>query len=97
MKHLKHCETLKTLWNIMKQSSFYPTISALDAVDVGARCGDVCIWGSDVDDLTEVIRCDDIGDRCRDVVARCEDVIAWRGDVGDRTKLPAISAIAELV
>ena len=29
--HVKHCETLKTLWNIMKQSSFDPTISALDA------------------------------------------------------------------
>ena len=53
--------------------------------DIGARCGDVCVWGSDVDDRAEVIRCDDIGDRCGDVVAR-------RGDVGDRAELPAISA-----
>ena len=29
--------------------------------DVGARCGDVCVWGSDVGDRAEVIRCDDIG------------------------------------
>ena len=28
---VKHHETLKTLWNIMKHSSFYATISALDA------------------------------------------------------------------
>ena len=58
--------------------------------DIIARCGDVCVWGSDVGDHAEVIRCDDIGAGCGDVVARC-------GDVGDRAELPAISAIAELV
>ena len=65
--------------------------------DVGARCGDVCVWGSDVGDRAEVIRCDDIG-------APCGDVDARRGDVGDRgvtsdigAEFPAISAIAELV
>ena len=58
----------------MKQSSFDATIWE----DVGARCGDVCIWGSDVGDPAEVIRCDDIGARC--------------GDVGACAELPAISA-----
>ena len=78
--------------------------------DIGTRCGDVCVWGSDVNDRAEVIRCDDIGDRCRDVIAQCGDVVAWRGDVGDNiivlsrgvtgdigAEFPAISAIAELV
>ena len=62
--------------------------------DIGARCGDVCVWGSDVGDHAEVIRCDDIGTKCGDVGARCGDVGARRGDVGDRAELPAI---AELV
>ena len=64
---------------------------AIQCDDISARCGDVCVWGSDVDDRAEVIRCDDIGGRCRDVVARCGDVVAWRGDVGDRAELPVIS------
>ena len=51
--------------------------------DIGARYGDICVWGSDVGDRAEVIRCDDIGAGCGDVVARC-------GDVGDRAELPAI-------
>ena len=67
-------------------------------------CGDVCVWGSDVGDRAEVIRCDDIDARCGDVVAGCGDV-ARCGDVGARrgvagniaTEFPAISAIAELV
>ena len=69
--------------------------------DIGARCEDVCVWGSDVSDRAEVIRCDDIGARCGDVGARCGDVGARRGDVGARrgdcAESPAISAIAELV
>ena len=68
--------------------------------DISARCGDVCVWGSDVGDRTEVIRCDEIGARCGDVVARCGvcgDVGARRGNVCDRAEFPAISAIAELV
>ena len=60
--------------------------------DIGTRCGDVCVYGSDVVDRAEVIRCDDIGARCGDVIARCGDVGARRGDVGDRAELPAISA-----
>ena len=28
--------------------------------DVGTRYGDICVWGSDVGDRAEVIRCDDI-------------------------------------
>ena len=60
--------------------------------DIGARCRNVCVWGSDVGNRVEVIRCDDIGARCGDVSARCGDV-----DVGDRAELLAISAIAELV
>ena len=46
--------------------------------DIGAQCGDVCVWGSDISDRVEVIWCDDISARC--------------GDVGDRAELPAISA-----
>ena len=65
--------------------------------DIGARCGDVCVSGSDVGDRADVIRCDDIGTRCEDVIARCGDVGARRGDVYDRVELLAISAIAELV
>ena len=42
--------------------------------DIGARCGDVCVWGSDIGDRAEVIRCDNIGTRCGDIVARCGDV-----------------------
>ena len=60
--------------------------------DIGARCGDVCVWGSDVGNCAEVIRCDDIGTRCGDVVARCGDVGARRGDVCDCAELLAISA-----
>ena len=60
---VNHRETLKTLWNIMKQSSFDATKAddiGARCGDVGARCGDVCVWGSDVGDRAEVIRCDDI-------------------------------------
>ena len=53
--------------------------------NIGARCGDVCIWGSDVGDRAEVIRCDDIGARCGDVGAR-------HSDDGDRAELLTISA-----
>ena len=61
--------------------------------DVGARCGDVCVWGSDVGDRAEVIRCDDIGAPYGDVGARCGDVGARRGDdIGGE-----FPAIAELV
>ena len=49
--------------------------------DIGARCGDVCVWGSDVGDRAEVIQCDDISAQC--------------GDIG--AEFPAISVIAELV
>ena len=77
-------------------STFIPLLTFLSCGDVGARCGDVYVWGSDVGDHAEVIRCDDIGARCGDVV-RCGDVGARRGDDGDRAELPAISAIAELV
>ena len=66
--------------------------------DVGARYGEVCVWGSDVGDRAEVIRCDDIDAGCGDVVARygdivarCGDVGARRGDDGDRAELLAIS------
>ena len=49
----------------MKHLSSDATISALDAetsaLDVDS--GDICIWGSDVGDRVEVIRCDDIGTR----------------------------------
>ena len=58
--------------------------------DVGARCGDVCVWGSDVDDRAEVIRSDDIGAQCGNVGARHGDVAdsvesRYRvaGDTGD--------------
>ena len=49
----------------MKQLSFDATISALD-VETSAV---VCVWGSDVGDCAEVIRCDDIGTRCGDLGA----------------------------
>ena len=68
------------------------TFSKPGCGDVGARCGDVCVWGSNVGDCAEVIRCDDIGARCGDVVAGCGDLVARSGDVGDRAELPAISA-----
>ena len=60
-------------------------VSSARRLHIGARCGDVCVWGSDVSDRAEVIRCDDIGARCGDVGAR-------RCDFGDRAELPAISA-----
>ena len=60
--------------------------------NICARCGDVGVWGSDVGDRAEVIRCDDIGAQCGDVIARCGDVIARCGDVGNCEELPAISA-----
>ena len=55
--------------------------------DIGAQCGDVCVWGSDIGDHAEIIRGDDIGAQCGDVGARR----------GDHAKFPAISAIAKLV
>ena len=66
--------------------------------DIGARCGDVCVWGSDVGDRVEVIRCDDIGARCADVVAGCGESQQSRGVTGDiGAEFSAISVIAELV
>ena len=71
------------MWNIVNVET--------STLHIDARCGDVCVWGSDVDDHAEVIRCDDIGARCRDVVAWRRDVVAWRGDVSDHAELLAIS------
>ena len=65
----------------MEHSSF----DATNADEIVARCGNVCVWGRDVGDRAEVIRCIDIGARCGNVGAR-------RGDVGDRAELPAILA-----
>ena len=70
--------------------------------DIGARCGDVCVCGSDGGDRAEVIRYDNIGARCGDVVARCGDVVARCGDVGARRGVTGdigaeLPAIAELV
>ena len=65
--------------------------------DMGAQCGNVCVWGSDVGDRAEVIRCDDIGAQCGDVGAQCRNVGARRIDIGDRAEFPAISVITELV
>ena len=67
----------------MKHLKHHETV-VIRCNDIGARYGDVCVWGNDVGDRTEVIRCDDIGAGCGDVGAR-------RGDVGDRAELPAIS------
>ena len=75
----------------MKHSSFDATISALDAetsaLDVETSA--FAVWGSDVGDRAEVIRCDDNGAAgCRDIGARCGDVGARRVNVGDRAELP---------
>ena len=90
----------------MKHLKHHETV-VIRCDDIGAQCGDVCVWGSDVGDRAEVIRCDDIGARCGDVVAGCGDVVAWRGPRRRRrsrgvtgnisAEFPAISAIAELV
>ena len=72
----------------MKHLKHWETV-VIRCNNIGARCGDVCVWGSDVGDRVEVIRCDDIGARCGDVVARYGVVGARRGD---RAELQAISA-----
>ena len=82
---VKHHETCKTLWHVVKHreslvkhhetllkhcgTSWNTRALVIRCDDNGARCGDICICGSDVGDRVEVIRCDDIGARCGDVTA----------------------------
>ena len=76
----------------MKHLKHHETV-VIRCDDTGARCGDVCVWGSDVGDRAEVIRCDAIGAQSRDVVARCGDVVARCGDVVARCGHAETSAL----